>query len=284
MTGCQLPNNPPPTPLAEPLVARGFTASVYPFPGVFIANSSPDKAVPPTRPPGDPAYPPGSRYPVGLNAGFYLSSNDGGNNGVWDAAPKDCTATWCTTSNINWWPIDRAIRLTAANTVTLGSGSVISAPVTLNLPPLIMNDEIDGSCGSTEDPCVRLYLPNWMKEYHKVFQNTEGYSIDAQGAKQISNWWYNTVDYGSPVFRARMKQLLTEAAARYNDDPLVGGIRVVTGFQGETQPNKRKKRTSARSRRSSPPMRSSSRATNIEATCVRLRSTPIASSPRNPFT
>ena len=99
------------------------------------------------------------------------------------------------------------------------AASVISAPVTLNLPPLIMNDEIDGSCGSTEDPCVRLYLPNWMKEYHKVFQNTEGYSIDTQGAKQISNWWYNTVDYGSPVFRARMKQFLTEAAARYNDDP-----------------------------------------------------------------
>ena len=66
-------------------------------------------------------------------------------------------------------------------------------------------------------------------------------SIDAQGAEQVSNWWYNTVDYGSPVFRARMKQFLTEAAARYNDDPRVAGIRVVTGFQGETQPVKKDK-------------------------------------------
>ena len=138
LVGCQKSSNPPPTRPAEPAITQELSASVYPFPGVFIANSSPDKAVPPLRPAGDPRFPPGSRYPVGLNAGFYLSSNDGGNNGVWDAAPKGCTATWCTTSNINWDPIDRAIRLTAANTVTLGSGVVISAPVILNLPPLML--------------------------------------------------------------------------------------------------------------------------------------------------
>ena len=93
------------------MIAQELSASVYPFPGMFIANSSPDKAVPPLRPPGNPAYPPGSRYPVGLNAGVYLSTNDGGGRtGVWDAAPKGCTATWCTTSNINWAPIDGAIR------------------------------------------------------------------------------------------------------------------------------------------------------------------------------
>ena len=220
---------------------RQGSAPVSSFPGVFIANSSPEMAVPPTRPPGDPAYPPGSRYPVGLNAGFYLSANDGGNNGVWDAAPKGCTATWCTTSNINWGPIDRAIRLTAANTVTVGSGVVISAPVILNLPPLMLNNEIDGSCGAASDPCVNLYLPAWMEGYRRVFQNTQGSTLDAQGVKQVSNWWYNTVDYGDPVFRARLKQFLTEAAARYNDDPRVLGIRVVAGFQGETQPNKKAK-------------------------------------------
>ena len=88
----------------EPLDAQEFTPRVDPFPGVFVANSSPEKAVPPTRPVGNPNYPPGSRYPVGLNAEFYLSSNDGGGSGVWDTAPKGCTATWCAKSNINWGP------------------------------------------------------------------------------------------------------------------------------------------------------------------------------------
>ena len=246
LAGCQPSRPPPPTPLPLPetLIARGLTASVYPFPGVFIANSSPDKAVPPTRPPGDPNYPPGSRYPVGLNAEFYLSTNDGGAYGVWDTEPQGCTPTWCAKSKINWGPIDSAIRATAAHTVTLANGSVISAPVLLNLPPLLMDRESDGVCGSASDPCVRLFLPTWMKGYHKAFQNTQGFDIDPQGVQQVSNWWYNTVDYGSPVFRARMKQLLTEAAERYNDDPRVGGIRVVAGFQGETQPNKKDKNDS----------------------------------------
>ena len=79
---------------------------------------------------------------------------------------------------------------------------MISAPVTLNLPPLMMDRESDESCGSASDPCIRLFLPTWMKEYQKVFQNTEGYEIDAEGVKRVSNWWYNTADYGSPVFRA----------------------------------------------------------------------------------
>ena len=108
----------------------------------------------------------------------------------------------------------------------------------LNLPPLIMDRESDGSCGSASDPCVSLFLPTWMAGYRKVFQNTQGYTLDAQGVKQVSNWWYNTVNYGDPVFRARLKQFLTEAAVRYNDDPRVLGIRIVAGFQGETQPIK----------------------------------------------
>ena len=211
------------------------------FPAFSSPTPAPIRPCPPPDHPATPRYPPGSRYPVGLNAEFYLSSNDGGGSGVWDTAPKGCTATWCAKSNINWGPIDRAIGLTAANTVTLQSGSVISAPVVMNLPPLMMDRESDGACGSASDPCIRLFLPTWMEEYHRTFQNTEGNSIDAQGAEQVSNWWYNTVDYGSPVFRARMKQFLTEAAARYNDDPRVTGIRVVTGFQGETQPVKKDK-------------------------------------------
>jgi YVTN family beta-propeller protein len=179
-----------------------------------------------------------------LNAEFYLSANDGGAYGVWDAEPQGCTPTWCAKSKINWGPIDSAIKATSAHTVTLANGSVISAPVILNLPPLLMDRESDGACGSASDPCVRLFLPDWMKGYHKAFQNTQGFDVDPQGVQQVSNWWYNTVDYGSPVFRARMKQLLTEAAERYNDDPRVGGIRVVAGFQGETQPNKKDKNDS----------------------------------------
>ena len=155
----------------------------------------------------------------------------GGVRGVWDTAPKNCSATDCAVSRIDWAPIDEALAAMAAYTVTLGTGEVVPAPVILNLPPLLLDAEADDSCGSAADPCVRVFLPTWMNDFRRQFQNTVA----------GSTWWYNTVDYGSPVFRARIKQLLREAAARYNTDPRVTGIRVDTGFQGETQPTKKSK-------------------------------------------
>lgn len=200
-------------------------------PAAFVAWSVPENAVPPTRPPDDPLYTPGSRYPLGLGLIARLSANDGGVRGVWDAAPQQCSATECKVSRIDWTPIDRALAAMAAYTVTLGAGEVIPAPVILNLPPMLMDAEADEACGSATDPCVRVFLPTWMSAFRKQFQNT------AAG----SDWWYSTVDYANPIFRARIKQLIREAAERYNTDPRVAAIRVDAGFQGETQPNKKSK-------------------------------------------
>ena len=47
LAGCQPPGLPPPMTQPEPLDAQEFTAPVDPFHGVFVANSSPEKAVPP---------------------------------------------------------------------------------------------------------------------------------------------------------------------------------------------------------------------------------------------
>ncbi len=240
---CQLPGDwvrPRPTPIVAPTATPTAIPTSGPVtlplqrvarPAAFVAWSVPANAAPPTRPPGDPLYTPGSRYPQGLGLLLRLSANDGGVRGVWDTAPKNCSATDCAVSRIDWAPIDDALAAMAAYTVTLGTGEVIPAPVILNLPPLLLDAEADDSCGSAADPCVRVFLPTWMNDFRRQFQNTVA----------GSTWWYNTVDYGNPVFRARIKQLLREAAARYNTDPRVTGIRVDTGFQGETQPTKKSK-------------------------------------------
>ncbi len=193
--------------------------------------------VPPTRSANDPLATPGAgrRQPYGIMVGSYLSD-------VWATEPTGCTGLSCTTSNINWAGIDAIVDAQRALTVTFADGTTGPSPVGLYLPPNFMDAEGDSSCGTAGDPCIRMFLPSWMNNstYTKVFKNTEGYrTVYPTGGTpylEYSNRYYNAFTYSTTSLH-RFRQMFQEAAAHF--DGRIDLVIVNTGFQRETQPNKK---------------------------------------------
>ena len=188
----------------------------------FVAWTSHEQAVPPLRPTNDPLYTAGSRYPLGLEAIEYLDN-------VWSSAPSGCGAVTCTTYNINWTPYDDQLAETAAYTVTLSSGAVISQPFSLAIPAFwLVNDHAKGGDGTAGAPFGDVYLPGWMSSYKTSFT----YSTRADS----STAYYWGIEYDNSTFIARMKNFIEQAGIKYSANPQVALVRVLTGVDGESQP------------------------------------------------
>lgn len=184
-------------------------------------NSDPDE--PPARPTYDPLYTAGSRYPYGAECRYYMYQ-------VWGTTPEDdvddengeCTSEPCSTSHIDWGVYDACIAVASQYTVTIRGGAVISQPVVLTIPPVYTDA---GGNGATATPHWPDYLPTWMDSLNFIgeFQNS------------VSGAWYRSIRYDNPHFVNRMRQLITEAGAKYNDDPTVAMVRINPGHGVETQ-------------------------------------------------
>ncbi len=203
---------------------------------VFVAWSAPENAVPPLRPTYDPLFKAGARYPLGLESIEYLDN-------IWGTAPSGCGAVTCTNYNINWAPYDSDILAAAAYTVTLSSGQVISQPFSLAIPPQwLVNDNARGGNGTFSAPFGDRYLPGWLLSYSQAFTYMHGAASDV----------YWGIKYGDPTFKARLKNLITEAGCRYDSLTPAAGcvgitptpaavnavalVRVLVGVDGESQP------------------------------------------------
>jgi len=184
---------------------------------------------PQPRPTYHPLYP--SNYPLGSDVLSFMSDNEHPYSipglVTWNTAPSGCTDTWCTTSNISWYPIQRQVDIAESRNVKLGDGTTINEPLALNLPSQYLNQQ-GGVCGlSQSDPCFAVNLPNHLQTYTYTFQDPNGR-------------WFKTLRWDSPVLLARMKQFIFEAAEQYKARPdwqsTIRLVRVYTGLAGETQP------------------------------------------------
>ena len=203
----------------------GATSTPTPWPGLaFVSWTSPENAVPPARPTYDPLYTTGARYPLGMESIEYLDN-------VWGTEPTGCTGTVCDDYHINWAPYDADLAAAAAYTVTLSNSTVISQPFSLGVPAfwLVNDNAVDPlSDGSLAHPYGDRYLPSWLLGYTQAFTYTWG----SPGEDDV----YWGVNYDDPTFRAWLKVLLVEAGARYNANPQVQLVRVLSGVDGESQP------------------------------------------------
>ncbi len=171
---------------------------------------------PPAIPTAHPAYEPGVLFPMGIECTNVLTT-------MWATAPSGCSGSTCTSSNIDWTNMDGCLARAAGEQIKLSSGEVISRPVTLRVPPMWDSGKSSGT-GSEGDPYNYEYVPTWLEsDFLHKFTYTDGKYY----------WGYR---YDSQTVKDRLVQFITEAGARYNDEPQVALVRIVTGFSGETSP------------------------------------------------
>lgn len=206
---------PEPGPIYVPRSLPAWVTPQYGFVANSTINNSPRTPMP--RPTYDPLYP--GNYPIGMECQEYMSA-------VWPSTPTGgaACASWpCSTSNITWTEYDNCINAAAAYTVTIRGGTVISQPVVLTIPGRW--SEAGGS-GTSGAPYNQNFMPAWMNSagFSEVFTRTSG------------NTYYTGINYDNTSFLNRMKQMVAEAGARYNDDENVAAVRANIGWLTETQP------------------------------------------------
>lgn len=197
--------------------SRAIIANATPgYAWVGYATIHNDAMTPIPRPTYDPLYP--GNYPIGMECQERMDL-------VWSSGPDGadtCTTEPCSTSNIDWSEFDTCINEAAAYTVTLASGVTVAQPVLLTIPPRWTEAGGSGTSGAP-----------YNVENFAAWQTVLGWN---QPFERVSGVWYTGVNYDDVSFLNRMKQFVTEAGARYNDDANVIGVRVNVGFLNETQP------------------------------------------------
>ena len=174
------------------------------YPILAIRDADATQAVPPLRPTQDALYTTGARYPVAQLCNLVYLSNVSTGSGTYD-----------------WSSIDACFTNAAEFTVTLASGTVVSQPVILNLPPQFI---ASGGAGTVGDPWSTLYAPGWLSGSATTFTTTAGY--------------YDTWDYSDSAFLTALTDLITAAGARYSTNGQLIAVRVNPGLEEENQPNK----------------------------------------------
>lgn len=202
VVGCGPMFYPPAPPMPD---VRAIRAGATSQPMFAIRDAMPGTAVPPLRPTQDPLWSPGARYPLAWDCNnAYLDSS-------WPAAGTD---------NIDWSDYDNCFSTAAAYTVTLGSGAIISQPVTIDIPPHFLSSGTHG--GYYSDP----HIPAWLAaDCLTTFTTATGDT-------------YNAIKYNNATCLNYLKNLVTAAGARYATNPQLIAVRVYVGHEGEAQPNK----------------------------------------------
>ena len=133
----------------------------------------------------------------------------------YDVVPT-MSQVWPSEQTINWDFYEQQI--SAAQTINSNTGWS-KQPISLVIPP--QNLDVGGS-GTSSDPFMNLFAPDWAKSLTRKFQTT--------------NYTYQTWDYAK--LTPHTVWFITEAGKKYNQDSRIGVIRLYLGFQGETQPIK----------------------------------------------
>jgi hypothetical protein len=190
---------PGPEPETRAIRAGVTTWPMYAMRDSYAAATS----APPLRPTQDALYSAGARYPLALDC---------------NTAYLDTTWPTAGTGNIDWTAYDNCFAWAAQYTITLTSGTVISQPVVIDIPP---NYQESGTHGGNY---TDIFLPAWLSGYTATFTTTAGI--------------YNTLDYSNATLRGYMTDFISAAAARYGTNPQLAGVRAYVGHEGESQPNK----------------------------------------------
>src|SRR3972149_2103534 len=144
-----------PPDLSRPQPQRCIAAGLTSVPGFYISWSDATNAPPPTRATADPLYTAGSRQALGFDC----------------YQPLDLAWPSAGTGNIDWAnTIDACLEDAATITVTLGSGTVISQPVMLTIPPAFMTED---DARVWNGNYTKLIIPSWISNttYITTFVN-----------------------------------------------------------------------------------------------------------------
>lgn len=221
-----LPTQPQPVTRGIP-EARAILAEATPnVPLAFIAAFSAGISTfstPQPLPTTASGYTAGAHAPLGMECNHYLGDGYVVTTGVWETAPTGCSGSTCTNLNVDWTYIDTCISRAQAYTITLGSGTAISMPVSIAVPPLWLSA---GGAGTAGDPYNEEYLADWMVSAGYAFTYTYDSAV------------WQGIKYDNTTFQDRLVQMVSDAGSRYNTDPAVALVRVGIGFQAESQPVK----------------------------------------------
>lgn len=199
-------------------------------------------------PTNNPLWASGRNAPIGAECDHYLGYSLGnqhpGSAPMWESAPSPANCTpgdgspqnpgTCTSTNISWSNYDNCIAAMANTYVTLGDGSQVKEPISIQVPPMILDEGDSGdSDGSTAKPWEREYIPGWMETKGYLFK-----FLYDEGDGNANNNTYWGIRYDGD-FKAWMIKMIYEAGQRYGDNDQIVMVRVGVGYQQESQPVKR---------------------------------------------